>query len=73
MKMADAEEHQAVADGVQKNLIVLLSCVKSKRNHLCKAADMYTSPLFQQMMAYARSLKPKSVCKIRPAQSPRYD
>jgi cytoplasmic iron level regulating protein YaaA (DUF328/UPF0246 family) len=59
--MADANEHQAVANGVQKYPIVLLSCVKSKRSYRCKAGDMYTSALFQKMMAYARSLKPKSV------------
>ena len=38
---------------VQTNVIVLLSCVKSKRSYRCKAGDMYTSPLFQKMMAYA--------------------
>ena len=41
--------------------IVLLSCVKSKRDRPCKAGDMYTSPLFQKMMAYAQSLKPRSI------------
>jgi hypothetical protein len=41
--------------------VVLVSCVKSKRSATCKAADMYTSPLFRKMMAYARSLNPKSV------------
>ncbi|MHB8744327.1 MAG: DUF6884 domain-containing protein [Sulfuricaulis sp.] len=41
--------------------IVLLSCVKSKRDRPCKAEEMYTSPLFQKMMAYAQSLKPKSI------------
>jgi hypothetical protein len=41
--------------------IVLLSCVKSKRDRPCKAGEMYTSPLFQKMMAYAQSLKPKSI------------
>lgn len=41
--------------------IVLLSCVKSKRDHLCKAGEMYTSDLFQKMMAYAQSLSPKSI------------
>jgi hypothetical protein len=41
--------------------IVLLSCVKSKRDYPCKAGEMYTSPLFQKMMAYAQSLKPKSI------------
>jgi cytoplasmic iron level regulating protein YaaA (DUF328/UPF0246 family) len=42
-------------------LIVLVSCVKSKRDQRCRAADMYTSPLFHKMMAYAQSLKPKRV------------
>ena len=41
--------------------IVLLSCVKSKRDHRCRARDMYTSPLFQKMMAYAESLAPKRI------------
>lgn len=41
--------------------IVLLSCVKSKRDHSCKAGDMYTSSLFLKMMAYAQSLKPKNI------------
>lgn len=41
--------------------IILLSCVKSKRDHPCKAGDMYTSALFKKMMAYAQSLKPKSI------------
>jgi hypothetical protein len=41
--------------------IVLLSCVNSKRDRPCKAGEMYTSPLFQKMMAYAQSLKPKSI------------
>ena len=45
----------------QENAIVLLSCVKSKRSVRCKAGDMYTSPLFQKMMAYAHSLKPKNI------------
>ena len=41
--------------------IVLVSCVKSKRDHRCRAGDMYTSALFQKMMAYAESLKPKRI------------
>ena len=41
--------------------IVLLSCVKSKRDQRCRAADMYTSPLFQKMMAYSQSLKPRRI------------
>ena len=39
----------------QENAIVLLSCVKSKRRVRCKAGNMYTSPLFQKMMAYAQT------------------
>jgi cytoplasmic iron level regulating protein YaaA (DUF328/UPF0246 family) len=46
---------------MQENAIVLVSCVKSKRRGPCKAGDMYISPLFQKMMAYARSLKPKCI------------
>ena len=41
--------------------IVLLSCVKSKRSHRCRAGDMYISPLFQKMMAYAERLNPKCI------------
>jgi hypothetical protein len=42
--------------------VVLLSCVKSKRSHRCKAGEMYTrSPLFRKMMAYGQSLKPKNI------------
>lgn len=41
--------------------VVLLSCVKSKRSRRCCAGEMYTSPLFQKMMAYAESLKPKRI------------
>jgi hypothetical protein len=41
--------------------IVLLSCVKRKRDHACIAGEMYTSDLFKKMMAYARSRNPKSI------------
>lgn len=41
--------------------VVLISCVKSKRDQRCRAADMYTSPLFQKMMAYAQSQKPERI------------
>lgn len=41
--------------------VVLLSCVKSKRDHACKSKDMYISPLFKKMLAYAERLKPKSI------------
>ena len=42
-------------------LVVLMSCVKSKRAERCRAGDMYTSALFQKMMAYAESLGPKRI------------
>lgn len=42
-------------------LIVLLSCVKSKRAQRCRAGDMYTSALFRKTLAYAESLKPARI------------
>ena len=61
-----AEKSSLPNDGTRsrpgrESTVVLLSCVKSKRSYRCKAGDMYTSPLFRKMMAYARSLKPKSI------------
>ena len=57
--------------------IVLLSCVKSKRSYPCRAGDMYISPLFQKMMAYARRVQSKKnlhpVGKVRPLESRRHD
>jgi hypothetical protein len=47
----NANERHQMAD------IALISCVKSKRNMPCAAKDMYVSPLFAKMMAYAISLK----------------
>ena len=41
--------------------ILLLSCVKRKRDHSCIAAEMYTSDLFKKMMAYAQSRNPKNI------------
>lgn len=41
--------------------ILLVSCVKSKRDDPCRASEMYTSALFHKMMAYARSLNPKCI------------
>jgi cytoplasmic iron level regulating protein YaaA (DUF328/UPF0246 family) len=41
--------------------IVLLSCVKLKRDHRCRAGDMYTGDLFHKMVTYAESLKPKRI------------
>jgi hypothetical protein len=44
-----------------ENPVVCISCVKSKRSHACAAKDMYTSPLFQGMLAYARKLQSKRI------------
>ncbi len=41
--------------------IVLLPCVKSKRDQLSKACDLYTSALFTKALAYARKLKPDDI------------
>ncbi len=41
--------------------VVLISCVKSKRDRPCRAADMYVSTLFRKMKAYADSLKPRRI------------
>ena len=35
-------------------MIRLISCVKSKANKRCEAKDMYVSPLFKYMYAYAK-------------------
>ena len=40
------------------SLIVCISCVKSKQPQRSKAEDLYTSPLFRLLLAYARSLDP---------------
>jgi hypothetical protein len=42
-------------------LVVLVSCVKSKRDRPCRAEDMYVSALFLKMIAYARALKPARI------------
>jgi hypothetical protein len=41
--------------------IVLLSCVKSKRDHTCKASELYTSSLFTKAFTYAKSLCPDKI------------
>ncbi len=41
--------------------IVCISCVKSKRNRRCKAAELYTSTLFTKAFHYAESLKPDRI------------
>ncbi len=41
--------------------VFLISCVKSKRTSSCTAGEMYTSPLFVKMLAYAKSLRPRQI------------
>lgn len=40
------------------NKIVLLSCVKLKREYGSRAEDLYISQLFQKSLAYSKSLRP---------------
>ena len=52
----DVLEHCARGTGVSGNrheTIALVSCVKSKVPGRCRAKDLYTSPLFRYMRAYA--------------------
>ena len=42
-------------------LVVCISCVKTKRRHVCRAEELYTSPLFRLSLMYARSLEPDMV------------
>ena len=37
--------------------IALITCVKKKQNHRCRAEDMYTSTLFRRNLQYARFLR----------------
>ena len=39
-------------------LVALISCVKSKREGRHPAKELYTSPLFRKMLAFAESRKP---------------
>jgi len=41
--------------------IILISCVKTKRADPCAAIDLYISPLFKKMLAYARKQKPEKI------------
>lgn len=34
-------------------MIALIGCVKSKKKNICKAKDMYISPLFRKSLNYA--------------------
>lgn len=40
------------------NEVVLISCVKSKRENRSRAADIYVSDWFRKALAYARTLNP---------------
>ncbi len=41
--------------------IVLIPCVKSKREHRSKACELYTSTLFTKCLAYAKTLNPDDI------------
>jgi cytoplasmic iron level regulating protein YaaA (DUF328/UPF0246 family) len=41
--------------------IVLITCVKKKRDRKCKAEDLYISPFFKKNIAYAKSLNPDKI------------
>ncbi len=41
--------------------VVCISCVKSKRSCCSRAEDLYTSPLFRKLLAYAKSLDPDRI------------
>lgn len=41
--------------------VVCISCVKSKRSHRSRVEDLYTSPLFRKLLAYAKSLDPDRI------------
>jgi hypothetical protein len=41
--------------------IVLITCVKKKRDFRCKAEDLYISPFFKKNLAYAKSLNPDKI------------
>lgn len=41
--------------------IILIGCVKKKRDHRSRAEDLYISPFFRKNLSYAKSLKPDSI------------
>lgn len=41
--------------------IVLIPCVKKKQNAICKAEELYVSPLFKKNLAYAKSINPYKI------------
>lgn len=42
-------------------MIIFLQCVGMKKQHSCKAQDMYTSPFFKKSLKYAKQLKPDKI------------
>lgn len=42
-------------------MIVLISCVRQKRQHRAKVKDIYTSTLFKLSLKYARKLEPDHI------------
>jgi hypothetical protein len=43
------------ANAVPPGTVALVSCAKAKRTQAAAAADLYVSPLFQKMAAFARA------------------
>jgi cytoplasmic iron level regulating protein YaaA (DUF328/UPF0246 family) len=41
--------------------IVLISCVSKKRDQICRARDLYISPLFKKNLQYAQKLTPDKI------------
>lgn len=46
---------------MQRQTIVLVTCVAQKQSEPCSAEYMYTGSLFKYFMQYARQLKPKKI------------
>ncbi|MBI3941717.1 MAG: hypothetical protein HY326_01785 [Chloroflexi bacterium] len=42
-------------------IIILIACASEKLPYKAKAADLYTSPLFEKSLQYARRLKPDHI------------
>lgn len=48
--------------------MVLISCVKSKRDHPCPASEMYISPLYRKSLTLARKMVPDDHIRILSAR-----
>lgn len=46
-------------------MIAFVGCVKSKKDHPCKAEEMYTSNLFKKGLAYAKKTRAKCIFYLR--------